>query len=100
MTQKGVVTRRYTFDEAAAYLGVSKSYLYKQSSLGRIVFYWLGNKKVTDESDLIKFLGDQRARAQHKRDQTPIPNAPVAVGSSYESLPIDDEISALVYGKR
>jgi len=39
-------SKPYTFDEAAAYLGISKSYLYKLTSGGKIPHYKPFGKKI------------------------------------------------------
>jgi len=39
-------TKPYTFDEASAYLGISKSYLYKLTSGGKIPYYKPFGKKI------------------------------------------------------
>ncbi len=39
-------TKPYTFDEASNYLGISKSYLYKLTSGGKIPYYKPFGKKI------------------------------------------------------
>lgn len=95
---KGIRERHYTFQEVADELGVKLGWIYKQSSLGRLVAYQLGSRKVVNEADLKKFLGDQRARAQHKKDQSPPTRPETTAAVPYEPLPIDSEVYELVFG--
>jgi len=51
------------------------------SSLGQITFFGVGRQKVCTEADLLAFIENQRAKAQHKADQAnkqPTPRRGVA----------------------
>lgn len=96
--------KHLTFSQAVTYLrdhlnlDVTQSYLYRQSSLGRITFFRLGKNKVCTEADLLAFVEDQRIKALHKADQAnkqPV----VHRREAYRPREIDDDIRRRVTGK-